>query len=109
MTLKIKIYLQIKVCPCMIVIMQVLVFSKEAHYKDVYYCQILQHVWYLSHQVSAYWCNKYPVEFINTGIADIRIYTLINKDLSLGVNRRYSGNDQDFIGKRENRQKNNNI
>lgn len=49
------------------------------------------------------------VEFINTGIADIRIYTLINKYLSLGVNRRYSGNDQDFIGKRENRKKNNNI
>lgn len=49
------------------------------------------------------------VEFINTGIADVRIYTLINKDLSLGVNRRYSGNDQDFIGKRENRKKNNNI
>lgn len=45
------------------------------------------------------------VEFINTGIADIRIYTLINKDLSLGVNRRYSGNDQDFIRKRENRKK----
>lgn len=49
------------------------------------------------------------VEFINTGIADVRIYTLINKDLSLGVNRRYSGNDQDFIRKRENRKKNNNI
>lgn len=49
--------------------------------------------------------STHPVEFINTGIADIRIYTLINKDLSLGVNRRYSGNDQDFIRKRENRKK----